>query len=202
MTKICYNFNHPDWFSHNIPNWNKLKDLLPGNTCFLEIGSFEGRSTVWIAENFASKTEDVIIDCFDTWSGGEEHSELDMEQVFDTFNHNRELIETNLDNITIFPWRGLSYERLIQFSEFDGQKTCDFIYIDGSHQAADVLTDAVLSWPLLKEGGIMVFDDYHWRPEGFTVEQTPKPAIDAFLTCFKGKFKLIFQGYQVAIQKV
>ncbi|MCZ6464828.1 MAG: class I SAM-dependent methyltransferase [Proteobacteria bacterium] len=38
----------------------------------------------------------------------------------------------------------------------------DFIYIDGCHEAACVLLDAVLSWDLLKVGGTMIFDDYVW----------------------------------------
>lgn len=36
----------------------------------------------------------------------------------------------------------------------------DLIYIDGQHHALNVLYDFVLTWPLLKIGGIMVFDDY------------------------------------------
>ena len=41
--------------------------------------------------------------------------------------------------------------------------TCVFslvqiVYIDGSHEAPDVLTDAVMAWKLLVEGGIMILD--------------------------------------------
>ena len=32
------------------------------------------------------------------------------------------------------------------------------IYIDGSHLAQDVLTDAVMAWKLLKTTGIMILD--------------------------------------------
>ena len=32
------------------------------------------------------------------------------------------------------------------------------IYIDGSHQPQDVLTDAVMAWKLLKKEGIMILD--------------------------------------------
>lgn len=38
----------------------------------------------------------------------------------------------------------------------------DLVYIDGSHMRVDVLVDAVLAWPLLQPGGLMVFDDYEW----------------------------------------
>ena len=39
----------------------------------------------------------------------------------------------------------------------------DLVYIDASHEAADVLADAVLAWPLLKPGGFLGFDDYTSR---------------------------------------
>ena len=33
----------------------------------------------------------------------------------------------------------------------------DFIFIDASHTAKDVFTDAILSWDILKENGILGF---------------------------------------------
>ena len=45
----------------------------------------------------------------------------------------------------------------------DLNKCFDFIYIDGSHIAKDVLTDACMAWPLLMPKGLMVFDDYMWE---------------------------------------
>ena len=39
----------------------------------------------------------------------------------------------------------------------------DFIYIDGSHQAPDVLLDALLGFKLLRTNGVIAFDDYVWR---------------------------------------
>jgi hypothetical protein len=41
----------------------------------------------------------------------------------------------------------------------------DMIYIDGSHEYRDVEMDLRYAWPLLKEGGLLVGDDYceHWQ---------------------------------------
>lgn len=44
----------------------------------------------------------------------------------------------------------------------------DFCYIDASHAPEDVLRDAILAWPLMKSGGVIMFDDYgqhHWESE-------------------------------------
>ena len=40
-----------------------------------------------------------------------------------------------------------------------------FIYVDGSHEAPDVLFDAILAHKLVKNNGIIAFDDYLWSPE-------------------------------------
>jgi hypothetical protein len=48
---------------------------------------------------------------------------------------------------------------LLAAGEHRDRRGCE----DGSHRARDVLEDAVLSWPLLKVGGIMLFDDYLWQ---------------------------------------
>jgi predicted O-methyltransferase YrrM len=76
----------------------------------------------------------------------------------------------------------------------------DFIYIDGSHNAADVLEDAVLSWRLLKPGGILTFDDYEWRWYSDPKYQ-PKMAIDAWMQIHEDKYDLVRKEYQVTVRK-
>jgi predicted O-methyltransferase YrrM len=75
-------------------------------------------------------------------------------------------------------------------------------YIDGSHVASDVLEDALLTWRLVKIGGLIIFDDYGYVfPEGVN-EDPPRVAIDAFMSIFKKKIKVIHQGYQIFIEKI
>ena len=38
----------------------------------------------------------------------------------------------------------------------------DIAYVDGSHLPHDALSDVVLSWRLLKEGGLLIVDDFDW----------------------------------------
>jgi hypothetical protein len=40
-----------DWFSWSIEPWKQIFARLGAPSRILEIGSFEGRSTVWMAEN-------------------------------------------------------------------------------------------------------------------------------------------------------
>jgi len=76
----------------------------------------------------------------------------------------------------------------------------DLVYIDGSHEAADVLADAVLAWPLLKPGGLLGFDGYTWQtlPES---ERRPVPAIDAFLTAMRGRYQEVYRGHQLWVRR-
>jgi predicted O-methyltransferase YrrM len=80
-------------------------------------------------------------------------------------------------------------------------ETYDFIYVDGSHAAPDVLTDAVLAWPLLKKRGVMVFDDYLWVLRGSEHER-PGIGIDAFRNAFGAQMALIYQEFQLAVVKL
>ena len=86
----------------------------------------------------------------------------------------------------------MNYEKRIKF---------DFIYIDGSHKACDVLADAVLSWNLLKADGIMILDDYEW--DYFEEEyNNPRIAIDSFLKSYQNQIELIYKHFQAVVKKV
>jgi predicted O-methyltransferase YrrM len=191
-----------DWFNWAPPVWEQLIPLLPDRKVFLEIGSFEGRSMVWIAENMVSDVpKDDDIYCIDTWEGGEEHSEEDMAAVEARFDHNASIIEKK-KLAFVHKLKGTSTQHLAHWLvETPKDHPCfDFIYIDGSHIAKDVLTDACMAWPLLKPQGLMVFDDYMWgNPRD--ILHRPKPAIDAFCNLFAEEAEIVHVGYQLVVRK-
>ena len=59
-----------------------------------------------------------------------------------------------------------------------------------------------MSWPLLKDKGFMVFDDYMWKPPGFSINQRPKSAVDAFINMFEDELTIAHTGYQLIVRKV
>jgi predicted O-methyltransferase YrrM len=190
-----------DWFHWAPEVWEQLIPLLPERKAFLEIGSFEGRSTVWIVENMAD--EGSHIDCIDTWQGGEEHSEEDMASVEARFDENvRQVNGYYRASRLVSKFKGTSTQWLARFLDSPGctDHEYDFIYIDGSHIAKDVLTDACMAWPLLKKGGLMVFDDYMWgNPRD--ILHRPKIAVDAFTTMFAEELDIVHMGYQFVVRK-
>jgi len=189
-----------DWFNWAPAVWEQLIPLLPERKAFLEIGSFEGRSTVWIMEHMMEDGGWVY--CIDTWQGGEEHSAEDMSAVEERFDYNVRQLMGELPERHVSKYKGPSTQHLAHWLVEDPKDhpTVDFIYIDGSHIAKDVLTDACMAWPLLKPKGIMVFDDYMWgNPRD--ILHRPKPAIDAFCNIFAEEAEIVHVGYQLAVRK-
>jgi predicted O-methyltransferase YrrM len=181
-----------DWFSHNIPGLQDMMKMLPDNKLFLEVGSYEGRSTCWFLEN--GLADDGVIFCYDTWEGSEEHSDVQRSDLFLKFMHNTELSKKSTQSVYTF--MGDSRETIRRQTAL-----FDFVYIDGSHQAPDVLMDACLTFRMLKPGGIMVFDDYLWKDVPGVLHQ-PKIAIDTFVNIFSDELDTVLIGHQYGIRKI
>lgn len=192
-----------DWFQWAPQVWKQLIPMLPKRDpelgrFFIEIGSFEGRSSVWIAENMMQEGDTLY--CIDTWQGGEEHGSEDMKAVEARFDNNVRLLNAQYPEREVFKGTGTSTQRLAEEITNKGVSDADFIYIDGSHIAKDVLTDACMAWPLLKPNGIMVFDDYMWGDARDALHR-PKIAIDAFCNIFAEEVAIIHVGYQLVVRK-
>jgi SAM-dependent methyltransferase len=177
-----------DWFSHNAETWLAQFGSLAGRPGlrFLEIGSFEGRSACWTAEHLLTG-EGCVLVCVDPFSGYP-----DQERNFD---HN---VNASPDTARkVLKLRGRSCE-VLHFLPAEG---FDFIYVDGSHAALDVIEDAAGAWKLLKPRGILVFDDYGNTALPVVSGLAVKPAIDSFLAIMDGHYDLLFKDWQVAIRK-
>ncbi len=190
-----------DYFSRKMPTWKPyLKEFhdQPNQSC-LEIGSWEGRSSLYIAENFCNG-EGSHLDCVDTWEGSREHKhKKNLSTLYERFLANT---KSYRNSKKIIPYRGKSKDVLQDLNNklrIGAIRKYNFIYIDGSHDAKDVLVDAVLAWELLKLGGIMIFDDYEYLKGDHL---SPKPAIEGFLKSYKTMYKILHKGYQLHIRKI
>lgn len=188
-------FTH-DWFSNNIENWNSLLRSYKNvdNLRFLEIGCYEGRATSWLL-HYILTGQNSTIDVVDTFEGSMEHRDMniDTSSIYKHFEEN--VVRTYPKKVRVHVGYSQEVLRNLQINSYS------FIYVDGSHKSSDVLEDAILSWRLLKMGGIMVFDDYGWKHYKDEPLLNPKPGIDAFLSIFTGQYELLLQKYQVAIRK-
>lgn len=162
--------------------WTNILTTWPARK-ILEIGSFEGRSTCFFIEALSQAGTGEIY-CIDTWEGGEEHADNDMSAVERRFHSNISLTrEQSGSKVEVHPRKGLSFPLLNQLYAEGHAGSFDLAYVDGSHQAPDVLGDLVMSYHLLKAGGVMICDDYVWRHGNILHE--PKLAIDSFSSIFR-----------------
>lgn len=195
-----------DWFHWAPEIWTRLIDFIPERKAFLEIGSYEGRSSVWMVEHLM--VDGGWIDCVDTWTGGEEHTAQDMAAVEARFDRNMDTLREKYfadghpaNRRKVYKHKGTSLRTLSRLlMQQQGVPRYDFIYVDGSHLARDVLSDACLAMPLLKPGGLMVFDDYLWG-EARDILHRPKLAVDAFININVELLDVVYTGYQAAVRK-
>jgi predicted O-methyltransferase YrrM len=185
--KLCKKSDYAfttDYVSWLTPTWEKhLEGFRAKNDVkILEIGSFEGRSAIWFLENILTHPTSSIT-CVDIFPSR-------YERLFD---HN---IRFSGFSDKVLKMKGRSERIVVTLKE----KSFDIVYIDGSHLAPNVLMDAMASWFLLKEGGIMIFDDYEWEP-GKPPEERPQIAIDIFLRGLQHQVELLHKGYQVIVRK-
>ena len=199
------------WFLDTAKNaWDHLIPQI-NPTKILEIGSYEGASTCYLIDSLANQKR-IEIHCVDSWEGGIENkaggfAESDMSAVEKRFIHNTGLSKSRAANrVDLICHKGYSDKELANLLAEGKQGYFDFIYIDGSHQAPDVLCDAVLSFRLLKTNGVIAFDDYLWAealPYGVDPIRCPKPAIDAFTNIYCRKIRILPAPLlQLYVQKI
>ena len=172
-----------DWFTPNVPVLSQY--VFRDAETILEIGSFEGRSTCWFAEHCSQ----AHITCVDHFRGSSDMKDIDMTGLFERFMLNVAHLGHRLAVQVGNSWDVLPTMPKSSF---------DIVFVDGSHEAQDVLHDAVQAFRLVKTGGLIIFDDYGWGLEG---QSRPKEAIDAFLHCFNLKVHVTYKGYIVIASK-
>lgn len=198
---MSYEFTK-DWFTNHAEQvWPEIFSQMPSPRSILEIGSYEGRSACWLLDNAMPDGGTLV--CVDTWTGGDEHKAAgdDMAAVKQRFDRNIKIAHDATPAFVNL--------KVIQNTSFNAisklackNEDFDFIYIDGSHRAQDVLTDACMAFGLLKVGGVIAFDDYLWGTrENGPILDRPKIAIDMFANIFEPSLRIVFMGYQMIFQR-
>ncbi len=163
----------------------------------LEVGSWEGRSALFFLTYFTQGHLTAV----DSWDFSGDHESGDHQHNTTLASQNSEArFDRNLAPYVarLTKRKGASLHVLPQL--LDEEQKFDVIYVDGSHFADDVLTDGINAWRLLKQGGIMIFDDLLWAcyPRA---RANPAWAISLFLKYHKGEYKILNAFYQIILQK-
>lgn len=163
MTKKWYDI--PGWFDFQ-DIYSRVIDEVSEGIC-VEVGSWLGRSAAYFAEQAhlfeAREPEDIergeeplVLHCVDTWEGSEEHKQyVASHDVYTEFCEN---VEGFIIMGSIVPVRGKSVEVAATYE--DG--SVEFVFIDASHEYADVREDIQAWWPKLRAGGYFGGHDINW----------------------------------------
>jgi hypothetical protein len=185
---------YPNWFAQAAQyNFEAYLTEYAGkdNLRFLQLGVYTGDASVWICENILTGKYCELQDV-DTWQGSDEeaHKSINFEDV-------RQYYYSRTKGMPIVPFTKTTTDHLIAIRKY---YKYDFIYIDADHTTVGVLLDAELSWPLLKSGGIMAFDDYEWGSH-LPLHLRAKPGIDLFLLRHEGQYDTLVKNNQYWIRK-
>ncbi len=141
----------------------------------VEVGTWKGRSVNAMATHIRERNFPVEVVCVDTWLGAAEfwtdrhdrnrYLSLSLRngfpQVYYTFLSNM-LLKGHRDIVTPFPQTSLNAAEVFASLRLE----VDLAYIDGSHSYEDVSADLKAWYPLLRDGGMLIGDDYTERWPG------------------------------------
>jgi predicted O-methyltransferase YrrM len=146
----------------NIQGWFNYADLYtqiakdPKFNKIVEVGTWKGKSAMYMAVELALSERAVEFYCVDTWEGSGEHQNLEevkTGQLFNIFLKNIEPVKNY-----IIPIRKASLEAVKDFAN----GSLDFVFIDASHEYKDVKADLSAWWPKIKPDGMLTGHDFNW----------------------------------------
>ena len=152
MDHIYQNKNFEEnWFTY--PKlYTTIVNKFPSNSVFVEVGSWKGKSSAYMAVEIINSGKNIDFFCVDTWKGSDEHSDSQKHQLFEKFLKNIEPVASYIK-----PLRMTSLQAANTFKD----QSIDFCFIDASHDYENVKND-ILAWlPKVKRDGIMGGHDYH-----------------------------------------
>ena len=139
------------WFLNNFDIFNFF---LPKDKSqkfdYLEVGCFEGLSSFYVLSEYKSVNAFFL----DIWDLPNPNSK--------TLSNNFNTVEKAFDkNLSEFNFTKIKEDSVVSMRRLLKQnKSFDFIYIDGSHNGEDILSDAIEAFKILKVGGLIFFDDF------------------------------------------
>lgn len=147
--------------------YSDMVKRFPENSHFVEVGSWYGKSAVYMGVEIINSGKKIRFDCIDSWEG--RGDTWDYEKAFDKFLIHIEPIK---DIITYYKLSSGLASRLYD------DESLDFVFIDAAHDYENVKNDISLWYPKVKEGGVLAGHDYHSNQPGVI------QAVDEFFDSF------------------
>ena len=178
------------WF---LNNFEIFTFFLPKNKSlkfdYLEVGCYEGLSSFYVLSEYKSVNAFFL----DIWDMPNPNSK--------TLSHNFGLIEKAFDqNLSGFDFKKMKNDSVISMRKLLKEDIhFDFIYIDGSHNGEDILSDAIEAFKILKVNGLMFFDDFLQHDDNRILQSYV--GIDKFLSLYSDYLKIEYFQNNLVVRK-
>lgn len=188
-----------DWFSNVLPLWTKTLSKYKNNEVHvLLVGIYEGRSLIWLFENILTHpgcTVTVVNDFTNNKVNVKTLRKLRPAQsTLSTLKHNIETLNIK-EKVDIYD--GVIIDMLRKPEIMN--KSYDIVYVGGGLHSKHILQNGVLSFPMLKPGGLQIYDNYTSNREHDSA--CPKQAVDAFMDIYASEIKVKKISWNVVIEK-
>jgi hypothetical protein len=162
-----------DWFSY--PNlYRDMVFKFPSGSKFVEIGSWKGKSSAFMAVEIANSSKNIEFYCVDTWNGSSEHKDVEeIDFLYNIFISNMKPLENYYKSMR---------KNSIEAADYFEDDSLDFVFIDASHEYEDVKKDIKAWLPKVKKNGVLAGHDYYVR--GYDYFPGVKQAVDECLANF------------------
>ncbi len=178
------------WF---LNNFEIFTFFLPKNKSlkfdYLEVGCYEGLSSFYVLSEYKSVNAFFL----DIWDMPNPNSI--------TLSNNFGLIEKAFDqNLSGFDFKKMKNDSVISMRKLLKENVhFDFIYIDGSHNGEDILSDAIEAFKILKVNGLMFFDDFLQHDHNRILQSYV--GIDKFLSLYSDYLKIEYFQNNLVVRK-
>jgi len=143
--------------------YKMMVEQAPSIAHFVEVGSFKGRSSSFMAVEIINSKKQIRFDCVDTWQGSEEHQAGQAYQDFDVvqgtlynaFLNNMKPVEGYFNSIRL-----PSVDAANRYSD----QSLDLVFIDAAHDYESVSADIKAWLPKIKPGGVISGHDREHPP--------------------------------------
>ena len=178
------------WFLNNFDIFNFfLPKEKNSKFDYLEVGCFEGLSSFFVLSEY--KAVNAIL--LDIWDMPNPNSK--------TLSHNFNSIEKAFDNnLSGFNFAKIKDDSVVAMRKlFKQNKSFDFIYIDGSHNGEDILSDAIEAFKILKKEGLIFFDDFLQYDKNRALQSYD--GIEKFLNLYSNYLKIEYFQNNLVVRK-
>ena len=178
------------WFLNNFEIFNYF---LPKNRNekfnYLEIGCYEGLSSFYVLSEFKFVNAYFL----DIW----DESNKNSKSLTNDFGRVEKFFD---ENVSEFNFTKIKDDSVISMRKlFRNDIGFDFIYIDGSHNGEDILSDAIEAFKILNKGGFIFFDDFLQYEKNRKIQSYV--GIEKFLELYFNDLQIIFFQNNLAVKK-